>query len=318
MALLNNKKQPVKDLNGFMNKYTAVVRKNKLIFGIVAFLVVIIGVVMIFGTPSAEIVFKDMNEEMLKTKFVTVDQKLALKGRDSNDAEMNSNIFLNLSSSKELVARGTFSMKIKSTTTPMNIVGDLMKAGGNTYVRFNELSSTDVTISEAFVPIQSKLKNNWVIERDGDQFTSFAKSPLDSTISILPTPFANLNDANRKTVLDILRDKSMYNIKESSKVDISGTSTYKYLLEYDKSQFKKVEKALAGYVDYYKVGEDTGSEITSLTVWIDINTRRIIKIEYTGTSSQGDATGIISFSKYGQQEVVEKPSTYSIESELLN
>ena len=55
-----------------------------------------------------------------------------------------------------------------------------------------------------------------------------------------------------------------------------------------------------------------------MTVWVDIGTKRIVKMEFEGTSDQGDIGGSISFSEYGVIKLVEKPSNYFIESELLN
>ena len=116
----------------------------------------------------------------------------------------------------------------------------------------------------------------------------------------------------------MLQDKSMYSISESSKVDTAGVSAYKYSLTFNNDQYKKVAKAISGYVSYFKSDDSSSSEITSMIVWVNISTKQIIKIEYTGTTKSGDVTGTIAFSGYSQRQTVEKPSDYSIESELLN
>jgi hypothetical protein len=137
-------------------------------------------------------------------------------------------------------------------------------------------------------------------------------------MSVLPTPFANLSESQQKSVLAILQDKSTYTIEESSKVDINGVSAYKYSISYNKDQYNKVAKAISGYVKYFKSSGNDDSEIKSLTVWVNIKTSQIIKIEFTGTSKQGDVEGTIIFSGYNEPLTISKPEVYSIESELLN
>lgn len=289
--------------------------KNKRAIGwVVGFLVVMFGLVMIFGTPSAETVFKDMNEKMLETKSVTIDQKLTMKGV----AEINSRMFMDFSSSKELLAKGNFSLSITDASSPMTIASDLIKIGDSSYIRYNKMSSTNSAINTSLSASESKLKNKWVKVRSNDQYASFSSTPIELMATILPIPYANLNDTQRKSILALLQNKSMYTVSESSKVDTAGVSAYKYLLTYNVDQYNKVAKALADYVSYFKSDSSSNDEITSLTVWVDISTKQIIKIEYTGTTKQGDVTGVISFSGYNQSQTVEKPSDYSIESELLN
>lgn len=301
MASLGNKKWMSKKIKWFIG-------------GVVGFLVVIISLVMIFGTPSAETVFKDMNEKMLETKSVTIDQKLTMKGV----AEINSRMFMNFSSSKELLAKGNFSLSITDASSPMTIASDLIMIGDNSYVRYNKMSSTDKAIDSSLSVSESKLKNNWVKVRSDDQYASFSSTPIALMSTILPIPYANLNDTQRKSTLALLQNKSMYTVSESSKVDIAGVSAYKYQLTYSADQYNKVAKAIAEYVSYFKSDSSSNDEITSLTAWVDISTKQIMKIEYTGTTKQGDVTGVISFSGYNQSQTVEKPSDYSIESELLN
>lgn len=290
-------------------------KKSKWIIGGVAGLLVLFIFVGIFGTPSAEIVFKDMNEKMLEVKSVTIDQKLTMKGT----AEINSSMYMDFNSSSTLLAKGNFSLNMTSDAIPMYFAGDLIKVGDSNYVRYSNISSTDSSVAPSLSVTESKLKDNWIKIRANDQFASIANSPLEFTASILPTPFANLNDDQRKNVLAILQDKSMYTINESSKVDTAGVSAYKYLISYNKDQYKKAAKLIASYNTYFKTDDsNSGNEITSMTVWVNISTKQIIKMEYTGTTKSGDVTGSVTFTGYDQKQTVEKPADYSIESELLN
>jgi len=299
-------------------KNSGLSKRNKWIIGVVSVLVVLVGLVIIFGTPSAESVFKSMNAKMLKTESVTVNQTIAMKGSDGSTSSIKLNIFMNMKSSDELLASGDFSLNITNSSTPMSVSGDLLKIGDSNYVKFSEMASTDPTISSSFVPIESKLKSKWVKVRTDDQFASMANSALDFTSSIFPIPYANLNDTQIKELLSILQDKSTYTIDESSRVDMAGVPAYKYSLSYDKDQYKKVEKAISGYVSYFKQGDSSDGEISSLTAWVNISTNQIIKIEFEGTSASGDATGTIEFSDYNKTQTIDKPSDYFVESELLN
>lgn len=296
------------------NKVTLNKRSKMIISGAVSLLVLFI-LIGIFGTPSAESVFRGMNEKMLEVTSVTVDQKLTMKGT----AEISSSLYMDFNSSSTLLAKGDFSLSLTSDGLPMYFAGDLIKVGDNNFVRYSNISSTDPTMSPSLSVTESKLKNNWVKIRANDQFTSIASSPLEFTSSILPTPYANLNDDQRKNVLAILQDKSMYTINESSKVDTAGVSAYKYLISYNKDQYKKAAKLIASYNSYFKTDDtNSGNEITSMTIWVNISTEQIIKMEYIGTTESGDVTGSLSFSGYDQKQTVEKPGDYSIESELLN
>jgi len=311
--------EPIEKLNTKV-PFVAQIKKNKkyVITGVIGLLITMIGLLVIFGSPSAATVFKDMNEKMLETKSVTIDQKLTMVSAESGSAEISSKLFVNMKSSTELLAKGNFTLSIAYASSPMMIGGDVIKVGDSSYVKYSEISSSDAAISSSFTTIESKLKNNWIKVRDNDQFAAMASTPISSTVNILPTPFANLTDTQRKNILTMLNDDSFYTIEESSKVDTAGVTAYKYLLTYDKDQYKKMAKALSGYVSYFKSDDSSDSEITSMTVWVNINTKQIIKIEYKGTTSSGDVTGTITFSGYNQDKAVEKPSDYSIESELLN
>lgn len=288
-----------------------------ILYGAGGFLVLLIGLVLIFGTPSAESVFKDMNDTMLKTKSVTVDQTMAVTS-SSGDADIKSSLYMDMNSSTNLLAKGTFSLNMTSDSSPITVSGDVIRIGSSDYVKYSNISSTDSSLESSFSQVDAKLKDNWIKVRTSDQFASLAQSPLKFTTSVLPTPYANLSDSQRKTVVDILQDKTTYTIDESSKVDVGGVSAYKYSISYNHDQYKKVVSAITGFVSYFKDDSSSGdSQIKSLTVWVDISTKQIIKIEFTGTSTSGDVTGTISFSGYNQVKTVEKPADYFIESELL-
>lgn len=293
-------------------------RVKWIIYGALGFLIFLILLVVVFGTPSAESVFRDMNEKMLETKTVTITQKLNMDTVESGSVEVNSKLFMNFASHKELLSKGDFSIDISQSVSPMSIGGDLINIGDSTYVKYSKLTSTDAQIAASFSPMFSKLYGNWIKVRDNDQFASFAKMPVKFLSGVLPTPYANLDNVQRKDVLAMLRDDSMYTIDESAKVDTSGVSAYKYSLNYNKDQYKKVAKAIAGYVSYFKFDDTSDSEIKSLTVWVNIDTKQIVKLEFIGTSSGSQISGTIEFSDYGKEQTVEKPADYFIESELLN
>ncbi|MEK7472023.1 MAG: hypothetical protein AAB624_02130, partial [Patescibacteria group bacterium] len=66
----------------------------KWVIGILVGLVVaFIGLGVMFSSPSAETVFKDMNEEMLKTETVTLTEVLSLSGADGSQTDFNSKLY---------------------------------------------------------------------------------------------------------------------------------------------------------------------------------------------------------------------------------
>jgi hypothetical protein len=293
-------------------------KKTKLaIVGAVGFIVVIIGLIFVFCSQSA-IVFRGMNEEMLKVKSVTVDQKITIKSKIGASFNTSSKMFMNLANNKELSTKGNFSFDTTSSGYQMSAIGDLIEIGSNAYVKYSKLSSTASQLSSSFSVSESKLKNNWMTVGKNEMFSSFARMSLDEMTNILPTPFANLNDTQRKNVLAILRDKSMYTINGSSRVEIGGVSAYKYSLTYNSDQYKKVVKAISGYVKYFKSNNFISVEIKPLDVWVNTDTKQIIKIEYKSSSKQEDVTDTITFSGYNQTQKVEAPSKYSSESVLLS
>lgn len=291
-------------------------KKMKFIIGgIVALLAIIVGVVIFLMNPSADSVFRAMNEEMLKVKSVTIDQQFNIKDADGQTSNINSKMFLNMASSKDLSATGDFDMSIVSDATPMTIAGDLIKISDSSYVKYSEFSSTSPSVAASFSAMESKLKNNWIKVRDDDNFVSFAQMPIQFATGVMPTPFANLDSAQRKEVLAILQDKKTYTIDESSRVDIGGVSAYKYQLTFNETQCKKAAKLIADYVSYFSTSDgETG--LDSLTVWVNIATKQIIKIGFDGSGTTG--SGTFTFSDYNQTKTIEKPAEYSIESELLN
>lgn len=295
-----------------------IIRNKK--YTIVAFLSLMFVIIMALAMSSessAGVVFADMNEEMLKTKTVTVDQKLTLVSAESGSIKINSKTFLNLESNSSLSAKGSFSIDISNNTTPMLISGNMINVGNDNYINYNEMSSTSSELSSSLKATEAKLKGNWIKVRENDQFSTLTKTPLEFTSNVLPTPFANLNESQRDNVLTKLRSKFMYTLDESYRVEVAGVPAYKYSITYNKDQYIKVAKAISGYVSYFKADDGGDSDITALTVWVDIKTNRIIKIQFEGTSEQGAVTGVITFSKYNQEQTVQKPSDYSIESELL-
>lgn len=296
-----------------VKKITSSMKSNRLVYWAVGIVLLVAGV-MIFGNSSPESVFKDMNNKMLMTKSVTIDSEFAMEGT----AEIKSRLYVDLNTQDKLLAKGNFSLDMVSDGMPMTVAGDLIRVSDGDYIRYSNFSSSDKRASASFSSIESKLKNSWIKVRDNDQFGSFASMPLGFVSNILPTPFANLNDSQRKNVLAILQDESMYTVDESAKVDTAGVAAYKYSISYNKSQYQKMTKALSGYSSYFKSDDSSDSSITSYDVWVDINTKQIIKIEYSGTTDSGDVTGKIVFSDYNKTQRVEKPSDYSIESELLN
>lgn len=300
-----------------VNMKNIINNKKRIIVGLLSLIVLTVIAVAVSSEPNASTVFANMNEEMLKTESVTVDQKLTLVSTESGAININSKMFLNLESSSSLIAKGSFSINISNATTPMEISGNIINIGDDNYVKYSEMSSTNSELSSSLIATESKLKGNWIKIRESDQFSTLTKTPLEFTASVLPTPFANLNNTQRERVLAKLQSKFMYTLDESYRVEVAGVPAYKYAITYNKDQYAKVAKAISGYASYFKADDSGDSEITSLTVWVDINTSRIIKIQFEGTSAQGAIAGVITFSKYNQKQIVQKPSDYSIESELL-
>lgn len=286
--------------------------------GVLGFIILFAVFVIVFGTPGSDTVFKDMKSKMLQTKSVTVEQSMKMSG-DAMNGEVSTKMYLDMSSASSANMSGNFTMTVENEGIPITIAGDIVKKGDNNFVKYSEISSTSEDYASTFESYQSKLEGHWIKSRSSDQLESFVTGPIDFTLNIIPTPYANLNDKQRDDVLKTLNDSKMYTIEESSKVDISGVAAYKYQLKYDHDLYLKVAKLIHEYQEYLKSDstDDNNSEITGMTVWVNINTRQIIKIEYTGTSDDGDVTGKMTFSGYGESRSVSEPDNYSIESELL-
>ena len=290
-----------------------------IVAGAVGFLILLILFVWVFATPSADEVFKDMKGKMLQTKALTVDQSMTMTG-ESTSGDISTKMYLNMSSSSKLIASGDFDMSVQSSGIPLAIAGDIIKIGDDVFVRYSNISSSSDDYASTFSAYETSLKDNWIKTKTADQLSSFATGPIDFATNIIPIPYANLTNEQRDKVLKNLNDSEMYTIEESSKVDIGGVAAYKYILKYDRDLYKKVVEQIHDYQNYLKTSDNSedSSEITSLTAWVNIDTRQLIKIEYTGTSKDGNVTGKMEFSGYDKIDSVEKPSDYSIESELLN
>jgi hypothetical protein len=292
--------------------------KRNIIIAIVGVLVVLFILIGVFGAPSAKSVFSDMQETMLKTQTVTLDQTYNLTSSSSGDVTLKSIASMSLMSAKDLTANGNFKLDISYSGTPLAMDADYILLAGSKYVRFNALSSDDETMTEGITALESKLHGNWIKARDDDSYTSFISVPVNTLTNVLPIPFANLTDSQSKVVLNILRDESTYTILESSKVEINDVSAYKYSLNFSEAQYARVKKAIAGYQSFFDGTSESKSEIKTLNVWVNIRTKRLIKMEFSGTSDQGNTSGTILFSDYNKALTVTKPDNYSIESELTN
>ena len=275
--------------------------------------------VWLFATPSAEEVFKDMKGKMLQVKSLTVDQSMTMTG-DSTSGRISTKMYLDMTSSSELNASGDFDMSIKSDGIPLAISGDIIKVGDDVFVRYSDISSDSVDYADIFSAYDTGLSNNWIKTKSTDQLSSFATGPIDFATNIIPIPYANLTNEQRDNVLKNLNDSEMYTIEESTKVDVGGVAAYKYNLKYDRDLYEKIAAQIHDYQSYLKTSEDDedSSEISDLTAWVDINTKRLIKVEYTGTSDEGKVVGKMEFSGYGDIKSVDEPSDYSIESALID
>lgn len=299
---------------------TIVKGRNRWVFGgIVGFIILFIGLVVVFGNPSAESVFKDMNQKMLQTKSIVVDQEYVLESTSGSSGTMSLKLYMDFESNDNLKASGDFSMDMTSDGAPMVVKGDLIKIGDDSYVKFNKISLSGSDDSASYALIEKKVKGEWIKVRDKDSVASLANNVLDYTSTIFPIPFANLDVKQQTDMLSILSDKNTYTIEESSNVDVSGVAAYKYEIKYDDSKYNEFAKKLSEYVSYFEYKDDNEkSNVDSMTVWINISTKKLIKIEFTGSTKDGDKmTGAMSFSDYDKKQTVEKPSDYSIESELI-
>jgi hypothetical protein len=199
----------------------------------------------------------------------------------------------------------------------MTIKADFIALGDSKYIKFKEFSSTSSDIDATFNQIESKIKDEWIKSRASDDYTSFVEVPLETVLTVLPTPYAFLNDSQIDNVVKIMKDPGTYTIEESAKVELGSTNTYKYSLTYDKNKYNEFSKLITSYVSYFKNSDSDGNDIKSYNLWVDTASKRIAKIEFTGSGKNGDIEGKMLFSKYDETINVSKPDDYSIESELL-
>lgn len=314
----NHKKKLDKSVNLGATELTSKKSKNnrnKLL--IICGLIGLILMIAIFGSPSADVVFKDMNKRMLQTKSLSMTQELELKDSERSST-IRLNAYMDMSSSDNIKIKGDFNVSVTSEGIPMEFVGDALVIGDQKFVRYSKISSTDDSVSDYFSSLEKKLKGHWIKVRDSDKNTIFATAALEATTTIFPTPYANLPDKELRDVLDIMLQKDSYTIEESSKVDLSGVPAYKYQLKYDKDRYKQFAKIIANYSKYFSESESDGKNgVTKLTIWVDIANKRVVKMEYEGTVDKGEISGKTELKDFNTVQSVEKPSDYSIESELL-
>lgn len=284
-------------------------------------LVVLFVLAAIFGAPSAKQVFADSLDEMLQVESVTVSQTLKGNGGANGEKiDLESTSYVQMQPDvDELVAQGKFSLDIVSDGVPILAEAEYRALNGDTYVKFTNFESSEPSLSASFKQVSDRLTGKWIKARDSDNFTSFGDVATSALTTITALPFANLPDEKREEVLEIMTDEDAFTIVESARVEVGGVDAYRYEIEFDKDKLEKAAKEVEDATGYLDAGDGDGTgDIDSLEVWIDINTRRFIKIEYTGTSEMGDITGTINYSDYDEVNEVEKPDEYFIESELLN
>lgn len=282
-------------------------------------LVALIVLMAVFGSPSAEMVFKDSLDTMLQTESLTVKQEFVGSGSEVGSLKMDATHFIILAS-KDLNAKGTFSIQLQSDGVPIAIAGEYIALDDSRYVKIEKLGSSNSEYDAQFSKVLDRLKDKWLIARETDSFSTIATTPVDALTEITALPFGYVDDTARKNIVSILQDEKSFTIQESSKVTIEGAEAYRYELQYDKSKQKEVAKKLSEAIGYLKVGDGdkNNSEVKSLELWINTKTKQFIKMKYTGTSDDGNINAVITFSDYGKKDSAEKPNKYYIESELLN
>jgi hypothetical protein len=304
------------NVNKVTTKKSSLPKVLLIIGAIIGGLFLLLLIIGLFIKPSAKSVFNEMLENMLQTKAVVVDLNYQGKGSEES-VSMTSKTYLDMRSNTDLKAAGNFEMNVTANNVPITAKADYVVIGENKYIKFSELSATGETATY-FNQVESKIKNQWIKSRSGDNFSTFAAIPIEATTTILPTPYANLNGDQRKNVLDILQDKSTFTIEETSKVEVNGVDNYKYVISYNKDQYAKMAKLVDSYVEYLKYSGSEDGEIKNLEVWVDIHTKLITKMHFEGTSKNGDIEGTIVFSNYDKIPNITKPDDYSLESELTN
>lgn len=308
-----------KQKNSSLQKVKSLSKKQKIIGGSVVGVVVLFVLIMVFGSPSAKTVFSGMNETMLKTKSLTIQETYQGRGSSGEAMDVETTVNMDLSNPSEVKAKGDFKIDVTTDGMPMKVEAEYIMIGDSKYIKFSKLSSTSQDIAATFAQVESALEDKWVKVRDGDSYSTFASTPIQAVSTVMPIPFANLTSAQAKEVLKIMKD-STYIIKESTKVELGDTSAYRYSLEYDRDKYDQFAKLIAGYNKFFNAsdGEDSNSDIDNLDVWVDIGTKRLAKVAFEGSTDQGDIEAEILFGNYNKAFNIEKPEDYSIESELLN
>ena len=298
--------------NGQKRNWTKIIGVS----GAVIFALIVLSV--IFGTPSAESVFDDSLDVMLQTESVTIKQQFSGSGTDLESIEMESLNYIELDS-EDLKASGTFSLDLVTGGVPLNLSGKYIAVDGNRYLNIEKLESSDAQYNAEFLKIENSLKGKWVIARDSDNFTSFVDVPIDALTELTALPYAYVEDEVRAEILSIMREEESFVIVESSKVNVDGVDAYRYELEFDEENQAEVANKLREASGYFSdASSDDSSRIDSFEVWIDIDSKRIIKMTYSGTTSNGNIEATVSFDDYNIKQDVNKPDEYFIESELLN
>ncbi len=283
-------------------------------------LVALVAVLAIFGSPSAESVFSDSLDKMLQTDSMVVTHEITGQGNELESVKMTSTSYIemNQKETKDLRAKGSFDVDLTTQGIPVKAKARYIAINGDRYVKFSELSSTQPNTGAAFSQIEAKINGKWIKARTGDDFANFSDIATDALTTVTALPYANLQSDVRKEIVDILHDKSAFTIKESAQVTVEGQSAYRYELEYDREKQAEVSRKLNEAIGYFQANkEGDEDEIDKLEVWINMNTKQFIKMEYSGSSKEGSVAAVITFSEYGKIQTIEKPNEYFVESELV-
>lgn len=280
--------------------------------------VALIVLAVIFGKPTAESVFNDSLDEMLQTESVVVEHEFTGKGAGGESIKMTSSSYIEMLENDDLKAKGTFDVDITSGGVPITAKAEFVAVDGGKYIKFAKLASSDAKYSAAFSQVESKIDDKWIKAREGDNFATFVDVPVDVLTSVTALPYGNLNDEAREKVVAILQDEDAFTIVESAEVEVGGKSAYRYELEFNEDKQDEMAKALGDAVGYFKSDDDGDStKIEKLELWVDISTKRYIKMEFKGVSKQGAISATVKYSGYGEKQDVSKPDEYFIESELV-
>lgn len=284
----------------------------------VGLLILILILSPMLAKPSAETVFKNALSNMLQTGSVTIEQDFLGEGGDSGTIDLSTDSYMEFVDDDTLIMNGAFDLDLVTDGAPISASAEYRQVDNQKYIKYTTLTSSDSELAASFNEVEARINNNWIIARDNDSFTPFVDIPIDSITTITALPFANVSDEKRSEIVAILQDEESFTITESAKVTLNGKQAYKYVLEYNEDKQAEVSEKLSSAVSYLSSGsKDDSSTIDSLELWIDIDSERFVKLQYSGTSDMGDVTATYTFSKYGEKQDVSKPADYFIESELL-